>query len=157
LDLHLEFDSSGKLSTKIYDKRDDFDFKIINFPYLCSNIPTSPAYGVYISQLIRYARACTNYSDFIERHKNLRTRLLSQNTRKCVSKGLLLNSFSNTKIWLKSIQYLLRPSLKIVFCNFSWCFVTTDYRYWHQHIYTDYHHLYIYAAMEAGGLARRKT
>ena len=78
LDLHLEFDSSGKLSTKIYDKRDDFDFKIINFPYLCSNIPTSPAYGVYISQLIRYARACTNYSDFLERHKNLRTRLLSQ-------------------------------------------------------------------------------
>ena len=78
LDLHLEFDSSGKLSTKIYDKRDDFDFKIINFPYLCSNIPTSPAYGVYISQLIRYARACSNYSDFLERHKHLRTRLLSQ-------------------------------------------------------------------------------
>ena len=49
LDLHLEFDSSGKLSTKIYDKRDDFDFKIINFPYLCSNIPTPPAYGVNIS------------------------------------------------------------------------------------------------------------
>ena len=78
LDLHLEFDSSGKLSTKIYDKRDDFNFKIINFPYLCSNIPSSPAYGVYVSQLIRYARACTNYSDFLERHKNLRTRLLSQ-------------------------------------------------------------------------------
>ena len=78
LDLHLEFDSSGKLSTKIYDKRDDFDFKIINFPYLCSNISTSPAYGVYISQLIRYARACTNYSDFLERHRHLRNRLLDQ-------------------------------------------------------------------------------
>jgi len=78
LDLHLEFDSSGKLSTKIYDKRDDFDFKIINFPYLCSNIPTSPAYGVYISQLIRYARACTNYSDFLESHRHLRNRLLDQ-------------------------------------------------------------------------------
>ena len=42
------------LSTKIYDKRDDFNFKIINFPNMCSNIPASPAYGVYISQLIRY-------------------------------------------------------------------------------------------------------
>jgi hypothetical protein len=48
---------SGQLSTKIYDKRDDFNFEIINFPNMCSNIPSSPAYGVHISQLIRYARA----------------------------------------------------------------------------------------------------
>jgi hypothetical protein len=47
-DLYLEFDDSGQLSTKIYDKRDDFNFKIINFPNTCSNIPASPAYGVYI-------------------------------------------------------------------------------------------------------------
>jgi hypothetical protein len=46
---YLEFDDSGQLSTKIYDKRDDFNFKIINFPNLCSNIPASSAYGVYIS------------------------------------------------------------------------------------------------------------
>jgi hypothetical protein len=45
---------------KIYDKRDDFNFKIINFPNMCSNIPASPAYGVYISQLIRYARASSD-------------------------------------------------------------------------------------------------
>ena len=45
-----------------YDKRDDFNFKIINFPNMCSNIPASPAYGVYISQLIRYARASSNIS-----------------------------------------------------------------------------------------------
>jgi hypothetical protein len=54
LDLYLEFDDSGELSTKIYDKRDDFNFKIINFSNMCSNIPASPPYGVYISQLIRY-------------------------------------------------------------------------------------------------------
>jgi hypothetical protein len=35
LDLYLEFDHSGQLSTKIYDKRDDFNFKIINFPNMC--------------------------------------------------------------------------------------------------------------------------
>jgi hypothetical protein len=40
---HLEFDDSGQLSTKIFDKRDDFNFKIINFPNMCSNIPASPA------------------------------------------------------------------------------------------------------------------
>jgi hypothetical protein len=63
---------------KIYDKRDDFNFKIINFPNMFSNIPASPAYGVYISQLIRYARASSNYSDFLKRHLHLRNRLLDQ-------------------------------------------------------------------------------
>jgi hypothetical protein len=62
-----EYKDSGQLSTKIYDKRDDFNFKITNFPNMCSNIPASPAYGVYISQLIRYARASSNYSDFLKR------------------------------------------------------------------------------------------
>ena len=78
LDLYLEFNDSGQLSTKIYDKRDDFNFKIINFPNMCSNIPPSPAYGVYISQLIRYARASSNYSDFLKRHLHLRNRLMDQ-------------------------------------------------------------------------------
>ena len=82
LDLYLEFDDSGQLSTKIYDKRDDFNFKIINFPNMCSNIPASPAYGVYISQLIRYARASSNYSDFLKRHLHLRNRLLDQGYKK---------------------------------------------------------------------------
>jgi hypothetical protein len=82
LDLYLEFDDSGQLSTKIYDKRDDFNFKIINFPNMCSNIPDSPAYGVYISQLIRYARASSNYSDFLKRHLHLRNRLLDQDYEK---------------------------------------------------------------------------
>ena len=73
---------SGQLSTKIYDKRDDFNFKIINFPNMCSNIPASPAYGVYISQLVRYARASSNYSDFLKRHLHLRNRLLDQGYKK---------------------------------------------------------------------------
>ena len=55
LDLTFIIDSGGKLSTRLYDKRDDFDFHIVNFPYLSSNIPSGPSYGVYISQLIRYA------------------------------------------------------------------------------------------------------
>jgi hypothetical protein len=52
LDILLNSDSNGRLTTLLYDKRDDFDFAIVNFPFLCSNIPSSPAYGVYISQLI---------------------------------------------------------------------------------------------------------
>ena len=51
--------------TPDYDKRDDFNFVIIKFPHLDSiYIPTAPTNGVYISRLVRYARACSLYSDF---------------------------------------------------------------------------------------------
>ena len=64
LDLPCIMDSGGKLSTKLYDKCDDFYFHMVNFPFLSSNIPSGPSYGVYISQLIRYARCCSHYEDF---------------------------------------------------------------------------------------------
>ena len=62
--LLLSIGRDGQLRTSLYDKRDDFNFHITNFPFLSSNIPSSPAYGV-ISQLIRYARACSSYECFI--------------------------------------------------------------------------------------------
>ena len=49
LDLHLEVDSERRLRTKLYDKRDDFNFPIVKFPFICSNIPATPVYEVYIS------------------------------------------------------------------------------------------------------------
>jgi hypothetical protein len=66
LDLHFEIDSGGRLRTKHYDKRDDFNFPILKFPFIRSNIPVAPAYGVYISPLIRYSRACGSCKDFID-------------------------------------------------------------------------------------------
>ena len=81
LDCYLYTDN-GKLTTRLYDKRDNFNFPIVNFPFLSSNIPSAPAYGVYVSQLIRYARACSNYQDFNERGKVLTTKLLSQEYQK---------------------------------------------------------------------------
>ena len=71
LDLAFIIDSGGKLSTKLYDKGDDFDFHIVNFPFLSSNIPSGPSYGVYISQFIRYARCCSHFEDFRYHHKCL--------------------------------------------------------------------------------------
>ena len=73
---------NGKLTTRLYNKRDDFNFPIVNFPFLSSNIPSAPAYDVYVSQLIRYARAYSNYQDFMERGKVLTTKLLSQGYKK---------------------------------------------------------------------------
>jgi hypothetical protein len=64
LDLHLEIDSEGRLRTKPYNKRDDLNFPIVNFPFICSNIPAALAYGVYISQMIRYSRACGAFFRF---------------------------------------------------------------------------------------------
>ena len=78
LDLQISTDQNGQMYTKLYDKRDDFNFPIVNFPFMDSNIPASPAYGVYISQLIRYSRACSDYGDFLARCKTLSTKLLKQ-------------------------------------------------------------------------------
>ena len=61
LDLHLAIDSEDLLRPKSYDKRDDFNFPIVNFPFICSNIAAAPAYVVYISQLIRYSTACLRF------------------------------------------------------------------------------------------------
>ena len=54
-----------------YNQRDDFDFPIVNFLFLGSNIPESPAYGVFDSHLIRYARVCSKYDDFMFRESIL--------------------------------------------------------------------------------------
>ena len=78
LDLLLSIGRDGQLHTSIYDKRDDFNFHITNFPFLSSNIPSSPAYGVFISQLIRYARVCSSYECFILRARRLSSKLLKQ-------------------------------------------------------------------------------
>ena len=85
LDLLLSIGSDGQIHTSIYDKRDDFNFHITNFTFLSSNIPASPVYGVFISQLIRYARACSSYGCFILRATRLKNKLLEQG---CVKERL---------------------------------------------------------------------
>ena len=73
--------SNGTVSTKIYDKRDDFDFDIVNFPFLDGNVPRRTSYGVYISKLIRFTRASSNLSHFNCRNKALTVKLLRQGYR----------------------------------------------------------------------------
>ena len=51
-------------TTAVFDKRDGFSFHIVNFPHMDSNIPSKPAYGVYISQLVRIGRICDSYESF---------------------------------------------------------------------------------------------
>ena len=88
LDLPFTRDENNNITTKLYDQRDAFGFHIANFPFMSSTTPSAPACGVCVSQVIRYARCCSNYSDFLSRHRALVTRLLSQ--------GYKINRLSNT-------------------------------------------------------------
>ena len=80
LDLNLSI-TNGIVSSKIYDKRDDFNFEIVNFPFLDEDVPRSPSYSVYMSQLIRFARVCSNVDDFNNRNLFLTAKLLQQGYR----------------------------------------------------------------------------
>ena len=111
LDLHLSI-SNGFVSSKIYGKRDDFDFDIVDFPFLDGDIPRSTSYGVYISQLIRFARVSSHVVDFNARNKSLTAKLLQQGyrhhkLRKTFSKFYcrhyeLVSKFS---VWLKTLLH----------------------------------------------------
>ena len=67
LDLHLSC-SNGFVSSKIDDQRDDFDFDIVNFPFLDGDVPRSTSYGINNSQLIRFARVSSHVADFNARN-----------------------------------------------------------------------------------------
>ena len=79
LNLNLSI-TNGIVSSKIYDKRDDFHFEIVNFPFFDGDVPRS-SYGVYISQLIRFARVRSNVDDVNKRNLFLITKLLKQGYR----------------------------------------------------------------------------
>ena len=85
-----------KFITKTYDKRDSYSFEIVSYPDLSGNIPQNAAYGVYTSQIIRYARVCSDRMDFLDRVKLLKDKLktkgfvdikLDKTARKCLHKN----------------------------------------------------------------------
>ena len=75
LDLSIEI-KNDKNHTSLFDKRDTFGFAVVNFPDLSGNIPQKQSYGVFVSQLIRYARCCQDLEDFRERTRKLVDRLV---------------------------------------------------------------------------------
>ena len=81
--LFLDFLSiaNGFVPSKIYNIRDDFDFDTVNFPFLDGDVPRRASYGLYISQLIRFARVCNHVADLNARNKCLIAKLLHQGYR----------------------------------------------------------------------------
>ena len=78
LDLEIPVEDNNVTSTSIFNKRDHFDFTIVNFPSLCGNIPHQSSYGVFVGELVRYARACTYSKAFIDRTMTLTAKLKKQ-------------------------------------------------------------------------------
>jgi len=78
-----------QLSSKLYDKRDDYKFPIVNFPFICNKIQATTAYEVYISQCMRYVSACAAYLHFLEIALLLTIKLLTRRIVKFRSKSSL--------------------------------------------------------------------
>ena len=124
LDLHLSI-SNDIVSTKIYDKRDDFDFEMVIFPFLNGDVPLSLHPMESISQLNRFARASSDVADFNTHNKLLTHKLLKQGYRyhklcKTFSKfhRRYFDLISKLKIGLKS---LLRQGLLNLNSMVTWC------------------------------------
>ena len=96
LDIHLEIDNGDRLKTIIYNNKKDFSFPIVNFPFLCWNIPTASPYWVYICKLLRYSRACISYHKFCDRALKLTRKLLNE-------------EFKNSEVEIIPSQILMTP------------------------------------------------
>ena len=80
LDLNIKVIGSD-IHTSVYDKRNDFGFPIVNFPWLNGDVPRLPSYSIYISQLVRFARYCNSVLDFHFKNLQLTSKLLTQGYR----------------------------------------------------------------------------
>ena len=112
MDLHLSI-ADGFVSCKIYNKRDDFDFEIVNFPFLDGDVPRAASYGVYISQLIRFARVSNHVTDFNTRYKLLTAKFLNQGYRY----HKLRKAFSNFYRRHSDLVSKFNVGHKNLFCN----------------------------------------
>ena len=87
--------------SKYYDKLDDFGFDYVNFPFLAGDIPCASFYGVYISQLIRFA---SHVADFNTRNKRSTTKLLKQGYRHHKLRNSFSNSIDATTTWCQNLM-----------------------------------------------------
>ena len=83
---------------------DDFGFPIVNFPWLSGDVPRLPSYGIYISQLVRFARCCTSVLDFHSKNLQITSKLLTQGyryhkLRKNIWKILYIILWTSVEIW----------------------------------------------------------
>ena len=79
----------GKYRVSLYDKRKDFSFSVISYPFLDGNVPKAQSYGIFISQLVRFSRINSTYNGFYKDVKCLVDKLISQ----CFNNAALRKKF----------------------------------------------------------------
>ena len=121
--LFLTIGRYGQLCTSLYDKRDDFKFHITNVPFLSSRISSSPAYDVYVSQLIGYARVCSSYLSFIMRSMRL--------SKKPLGQGYVLKNRSKEVLWSLRGSYKIMRSPSPNVTRHYGCIMDADHIHWH--------------------------
>ena len=129
LDLNIKV-VGGNIHTSVYDKRDDFGFPIVNFPWLSGDVPRLPSYRIYILQLVRFARCCTSVFDFHSKNLQITSKLWHRVTditsfgkRLGSSLGHTLNFCPNLVKYRFRIKFhkesLTLSSTVILFTNFG--------------------------------------
>ena len=111
MDLNLCI-SNGTVSTKLYDKRDDFDFDIVNLPFLDGDVPRRTSYEVYISKFIRFARASSNLSYFNYHNKASTAKLLRQGYRYFKLRKVFSNFFRRHSALVEKYSVSLKTFLQ---------------------------------------------
>ena len=117
--MRVSFDTPTQVT--INDKRDDFTFRIVTFPFMCSNVPAVLAYGIYISQLVRMGRICDRYEDFVRKNKEVTTRLMNR----------VYSSLSYVNVNRRYNHISLRDILKMVYavlCVVCLCYPNAVHR-----------------------------
>ena len=118
LDIEVDVEEN-QFKTKTYDKRETYKFEIVNYPDLSGNIPHGASYGVYTSQIIRYARVCNRVEDFKERIKLL--------TNKLIEKGFIFDRLRNTmKKCLGKHSWIANKYQGLAMHKLYWCINSTD-------------------------------
>ena len=115
LDVNIE---DGSFVTKIYHKVDDFDFEVVSFPFITSNLSERVTYNSFFSQLFRFFTICTKYGDFANRSLNLLNTLLNRGYSKGKLKGCF-NRFVHTYYDVVSVKYTMDYINRFVTVNFS--------------------------------------
>ena len=122
MDLNIKVNGND-IHTSVYDKRDDFGFPIVNFPWLSGDVPRLQSYGIYISQLVRFARCCTSVFDFHSKKLQFTSELLTQGYRYHKLRktfGKFFRSYSEVRLWRRQYDpVIIERTLGIVLGPFT--------------------------------------
>ena len=107
LDLNIHIDSNLGISTALYNKTDDYRFKIMRYPHFDSNIPLRLGLSTLHGEIIRFSRSCSLLDDFIVRVKTIIQEFVDNSYPKAVILNKVKNIVKNNEL----IKFKYDPNL----------------------------------------------